>query len=409
MTTEGRGRTLAVVVLLLALLLPAGTGFASSADLAPAAAPAPRIGVVTMQPGEIFWERFGHNALVVIDPGTGLATSYNFGFFDLAEPDFVARFIRGEMRYRLVALPFQQDMRVYRDEGRGVDIQWLDLEPARARMLAESLADNARPENARYGYDYFLDNCSTRVRDAIDDALGGALRRQMAERSQGHTYRSEALRLASPAPLMWLGFDIGLGPSADRPLSRWAEAFVPMRLADALREAKLADGRPLVSEEYQILPHRLAPEPVGSPMRWWRWALAGLAIAAGVLWLRGHKPRVLAALAIPAWTVAGAIGALMLFTWLGTAHRFGWTNHNLLLFNPLCWLLLPGGWQLLRGRMPRAWFRWLLLMVAACPVVALFVYWLSALPQRHLHWIVLLLPIHAALAWALGRRGPEPR
>ena len=48
--------------------------------------------------------------------------------------------------------------------------------------------------------------------------------------------------------------------------------------------------------------------------------------------------------------------------------------------------------------------RRLLLVVAACPVVALFAYWLSALPQRHLHWIVLLLPVHAALAWAWGRK-----
>ncbi len=191
---------------------------------------APRIGVVTMQPGEIFWERFGHNALVVIDPATGRATSYNFGFFDLDEPDFIARFIRGDMRYRLVALPFQQDMQIYREEGRGVSIQWLDLEPVRAQALADALAVNARPENAHYQYDYFLDNCSTRVRDAIDSALGGALRRQTTGRSQGSTYRSEALRLASPAPLMWLRFDIGLGPCADRPLSRSAEAFGPMRL-----------------------------------------------------------------------------------------------------------------------------------------------------------------------------------
>lgn len=419
MTTEVCGRAaplsrtpmpkwLVHCLLLLALLLPASAGFASTADLASAAPPAPRVGVVTMQPGEIFWERFGHNALVVIDPETGRATSYNFGFFDLDEPDFFARFVRGEMRYRLAALPFQQDMQIYREEGRGVSIQWLDLDPARAQALADALAVNARPENAHYGYDYFLDNCSTRVRDAIDSALGGALRQQMSDRSDGSTYRSEAVRLASPAPLMWLGFDIGLGPSADRPLSRWAEAFVPMRLADALREVKLADGRPLVREEYEILPHRLAPEPVGSPKHWWWWALAGVAIGTALAWLGARKPRLLAALVLPGWMFAGVVGALFLFIWLGTAHRFGWANHNLLLFNPLCWLLLPGCWQLLRGRVPGAWFRRLLWVVAACPAVALLAYWLSALPQRHLHWIVLLLPVHAALAWVWGRNPDAP-
>ena len=420
MTTEVGGRAVAAaavprwstqvlvaqVVLWLALLLPLGS-HAGTAELAATAPPAPRIGVVTMQPGEIFWERFGHNALVVIDPTTGRATSYNFGFFDLGEPGFVANFIRGDMGYRLVALPFHEDMAIYRQEGRGVSIQWLDLAPADARTLANALALNARPENARYGYDYFLDNCSTRVRDAIDGALDGALERHMATPSEDSTYRTEALRLASPAPLMWLGFDIGLGPSADRPLSRWEEGFVPMRLADALREVRLADGRPLVSEEYEILPHRIAPEPQGSTRLWKWWALAGVLIAGATVWLGRRRPRVLAALALSGWTLAGTLGALFLFIWLGTAHRFGWANHNLLVFNPLCWLLLPGAWQLLRGRVPRHWFRRMLWVVAACPLVALLVYWMSALPQRHLHWIVLLLPVHAALAWTWGRRPTE--
>ena len=210
---------------------------------------------------------------------------------------------------------------------------------------------------------------------------------------------------------MWLGFDIGLGPSADRPLSRWAEAFVPMRLAAALRETRLPDGRPLVASEQQILPHRLAPEPQTIPARWPRWALAGLLVAAGLAWLGARAPRAVAGIAALTWAVAGLAGALMLFIWFGTAHRFGWANHGLLLFNPLCWLLLPGSVSLLRGRVPGTWFRWLLWLVAALPLFALFAYWLSALPQRHLHWIVLLWPVHLALAWTFGRhpRRAPPR
>ena len=152
-----------------------------------AAIAAPRIGVITMQPGEIFWERFGHNALVVDDPAKGPPMSYNFGFFNLEEPGFFRRFARGEMEYELVALPLEQDLAYYREVGRGVSLQWLDLDPARATRLAAALAENARPENARYRYDYFTDNCSTRVRDAIDRALGGTLQQQMSSRAQGNT------------------------------------------------------------------------------------------------------------------------------------------------------------------------------------------------------------------------------
>ena len=82
------------------------------------------------------------------------------------------------------------------------------------------------------------------------------------------TWRSEAVRLASPAGWMWLGFDLGLGPRADVPLTAWQEAFVPMRLADSLRGVRLADGRPLVRAEQVLLPHRLAPEPPAAPRPW---------------------------------------------------------------------------------------------------------------------------------------------
>ena len=370
--------------------------------LAATAFAAPRIAVLTMQPGEIFFERFGHNAIMVADSATGEATSYNFGYFDPAEEDFIARFIRGDMQYQLAALPVGHDLAYYRDVGRGVDIQWLDLEPDVATELAAQLAWNARPENARYGYDYFRDNCSTRVRDALDAALGGTLRSQMAG-SRGSTYRSEATRLARPAPWMWLGFDIGLGPAADRPLSLWDEAFVPMRLQAELRRARTADGKPLVSHEERILPHRLPPEPEARPPQSWLWLLAGLALGAGLVWTARRRPRLAAAAALAFWLLSAVFASLMLFIWLGTEHRFGWANRNLLVFSPVCALLLPGAITLLRGREPGRWFHLLLWVPVATAVAAWFVHGLSRFPQQDLHWVLAVLPVHAALAWTWGR------
>ena len=359
---------------------------------------------MTMLPGEIFWERFGHDAIVVDDPARGEPVSYNFGFFDPSEPDFIPRFIRGQMRYQLVALPLREDLAYYRDVGRGVSIQWLDLTAQQATQLADALAVNALPQNAQYSYDYFTDNCSTRVRDALDRALGGGLKRQLSARSRGNTYRSEAVRLASPAPLMWLGFDIGLGPFADVPLARWQEAFVPMRLADSLREATGTDGRALVVSEQQLLPHRIAPEPAEHARPWWPWALWGIAIAIGTLRLGRTAPRALATVALPTWTVMGLLGGLMAFIWFGTAHRAGWANQNLLLFNPLCLLLLPGALRIARGRAAGAWFGRCLALVAICAVAIWIVRWLPFPEQDNTHWIALLLPIHLALFASLQRR-----
>ena len=103
--SRGDGRLLPLLwrLLLLVWLLPL-TAFAQVPAALPATAP-PRIGVMVMQPGEIFWERCGHDSVVVADPSTGETISYNFGFFDPGEPDFVSRFVRGDMRYRLAAVP----------------------------------------------------------------------------------------------------------------------------------------------------------------------------------------------------------------------------------------------------------------------------------------------------------------
>ncbi|MDL5365474.1 DUF4105 domain-containing protein [Xanthomonas sp. NCPPB 2654] len=384
-------------------MAPATAPVAAAPD-ADADAPAPRIGVATMQPGEVFFERFGHDAIVVVDPRSGQATSYNFGFFDPSEPDFVSRFAAGDMMYYLVALPLQEDLAQYRDAGRGVDIQWLDMEPAQARALQAALTWRARPENARYRYDYYTANCATMVRDALDRALDGALHAQLSGRSRGNTYRSESVRLASPAPWMWLGFDLGLGPFADKPLSRWEEAFVPMRLAESLGEVRNRAGRPLVQARQQVLPQRLAPEPKERLRHWWPWLLAGLLVAAGVLAL-ARRPRRLAALALPFWLLCALGGGVLLYLWGFSDHRAAWANRNLLLLDPLCLPLLAGAVTLLRGRQPGRWFGVLLWTVVALAGAALLIHWLSMLqPQFNLQWIALLLPVHAALAWAFTRR-----
>ncbi|MCL7714225.1 DUF4105 domain-containing protein [Stenotrophomonas mori] len=384
------------------LLLAAGPAAAAVDEHGPA----PRIGVVTMQPGTVFFERFGHDALVVAPAGGGPLLSYNFGFFDPSETDFIGNFVRGRMMYYLVALPLDEDLAGYRDAGRGAGLQWLDLPPAQARALADDLAERARPENARYRYDYFTANCSTMVRDALDRAMDGGLRSQLSGRSRGNTYRSEAVRLASPAPWMWLGFDLGLGPWADQPLSRWQEAFVPMRLADSLREVRNSEGRPLVQAEQALLPQRLPAEPGERARADWPWLLTGLVLAA-LLWAARGRRRVLGGFALPFWLFCGVAGLLLAYLWGLSEHRAAWANRNLLLLNPLALLLLPGAWQLLRGRRPGRLFAWAAWTVAGIATLALPLHWLSLQAQTNAQWIMLLLPVHLALALALGR-APAP-
>lgn len=365
--------------------------------MAPAMAAPVRVGVMTMQPGGIFWERFGHNA-VVVDDGERI-TSYNFGFFDPGEADFTANFIKGRMNYLLAALPLEQDLSYYRRAGRGVSIQWLDLDETQRDFIAGRLEYLARPENARYRYDYFTNNCATRVRDVVDEALSGRLQKQLGASSLGNSYRSETVRLAWPARWMAIGFDLGLNAKADAALSRWQEAFIPMRLQDSLAEFRMADGRPLVRETEILLEDKRMPPPAEVP----QWSLAAMAIGialGGAFFLAGRKhPKAFKAMALVYGGLCGLIGTALLLIWIGTEHRFAHGNANLLLFSPLSWLALVLYSIRDRSAIGQRAFTLTVMVLAGMAVLAVTLRLLDAGSQHNLNWILMALPAH----WAISR------
>jgi hypothetical protein len=375
-----------------------------TSEAASRATPAPRIGLVTMGPGPEYWARFGHNAILVDDGRT--RTLYNYGYFDFAQANFLTRFLQGRMLYQLVALPMDADLRGYAADGRGVVLQWLRIPPERARALADFLAWNARPENAEYRYDYFTENCSTKVRDALDQALGGELRRALSGRSHGYTFRDEARRLAATLPWLYLGIHLGLGPFTDRPTSLWEESYVPQRLREAVAEVRGTDGEPLVAETVQLLPHRIEDAPAAPPD--WRMGFLATGIAWSILLVFGMRPgarsgvRRATTLALGmTWGVCGLVGLGLLALWGLTDHVAAWGNENVLLFNPLCLALLGALAPLWRGSSPARWTGRVALAVALCAGLALFLKFLPFRIQSNGDWIALMLPVHALLAWRL--------
>jgi len=132
--------------------------------------------------------------------------------------------------------------------------------------------------------------------------------------------------------------------------------------------------------------------------------LAGLGLSAVFWTLARARPRLAAALAAIPWLACGVLGTLMLYLWLGTEHRFAWANENLLLFDPLCLLLLPGAWAIAGGKAPGRVFRIVLPVVAAAAVVAFVLKWVLLSSQVNEAWIALLLPLHVALWSGFKRR-----
>ncbi|MDR2011707.1 MAG: DUF4105 domain-containing protein [Rhodanobacter sp.] len=382
-----------------------------------AVADAPLISLLTIGPGEIFFERFGHNAIVVRGADGRPPAAYNYGIFDFDQQDFLLNFVRGRMLYRIAVDTLDEDLAMYREEGRAVVEQHLNLAPDQARVLAEFLAWNALPENAQYRYDYFLANCSTRVRDALDRALDGALHAQTEGRSRGYTYRLDALRLMAPEPWLMLAIDLGLGPFADQRIDVWQESFVPETLRDTATHVLItsADGHsvPLVADDHVIAQGRIEEPPALPPDLRWPFFGIGIALGALLFWLgTRHTAGIRIPLAIFASLFelfCGLGGLVLLFLWFGTEHRAAWRNENLLLLNPLCLLLIPAWLGMLRAHWRvRAFAARIAWIVVAGAAFGLFSKLLPWFVQVNFAWIVLFLPIHLALALTLTR-DPMPR
>jgi hypothetical protein len=323
-------------------------------------------------------------------------------------------FARGYMNYRMAADDLRGDMYYTNREGRWLQEQKLNLTPQQRATLAEFLQWNAQPENMNYRYDYFLSNCATRVRDALDMALGGALKKQLEAVQTPYSYRHEAVRLISPDFIAGVGMDLGLGPRADRPLNLWQQSFVPMVLMEAVRNVKVTDAegheQPLVISEQRLLNSRLPEDPKQPPDRRLPFLLIGLGVAALLLLLNWQRARLTArlpyAVLATALNLAFGLGGLILVAmWTLTQHWGGWDNENLLLLNPLCLLLLPAWAGSARARwQPSRFARHLVQVIAALAAFSLVLRLLPGCYQANLPWIFLLLPVHAALLLSIRRK-----
>lgn len=367
------------------------------------------IALITYGPGATYWERFGHDAIQVRDTVSGESVNFNYGEFDFNQQDFFLNFARGRMNYMMGAALSDIDESYYIDAGRSITRQRLALDAAQAGALRDFLLWNLRPENSGYGYDYYVDNCATRVRDALDQALGGALKAQLAARPGGMTYRQQTLRLMGAQPALMLVLDLGLGPYADHPLTQWQESFVPMVLQGAVDGVRIDDGkggsRPLVSDSRIVSANRLDTPPVQAPDLRGPLALVGLSIAALLLLAQRFWPIGFTLLGSVYTLAAGFVGLVLLALWTLTTHHSAWANANLLLFNPLAWLLLPTLWRARRGLAASRFIDGVIALQMLAVVVAVLLHLWPGVVQQNQPWLLFALPIWLVLAWRLRRPG----
>jgi hypothetical protein len=367
------------------------------------------VSLITYGPGETYWERFGHDAIELRDSVSGEAVDFNYGVFDFNESNFFINFARGRMHYLMDAEYSEPEQASYAQDGRSVTRQRLALTPEQASALRDFLLWNLRPENAGYPYDYYADNCTTRVRDALDKALGGVLKSQLTARAGGMTYRQQTARLMSAQPWLMLVLDLGLGPYADQPLNAWQESFLPMVLQAQLRDVHVDNGhggqRPLLQGEQLLSPNRLDAPPEAAPDLRLPLALAGLLVAMLIVSSRRWWPTGYALLGTLYLLAAGLVGLLLLGLWTLTTHHSAWANANLLLYNPLAFLLLPTLWRARRGLAASRFIDGVIALQLLAALIAILLHLLPGTVQQNQPWLLFALPCWLALAWSLRRAG----
>jgi hypothetical protein len=377
------------------------------------------VSLITGLPGDRVHAEFGHSAIRVRDPALGLDRAYNYGTFDFSDPYFVPKFAYGHLRYFLSTASYPAMRRAYRQAGRPLIEQRLNLTLEQRNALFRVLEINARPANRAYRYDFFFDNCSTRVRDALEKALGDAL--AFAPRPAPETsFRRLLDPYVADRPLLDVGFDLALGTPADRVATAREAVFLPEYLMRSFDHATVRAGettRPLVAERDTVFwvsgytaTERSLPWP--GAVLWGAFVAAAAATAWQARRIRqggGGEAgegdgRLAAVLDATLLGLTGTAGLVVVFLWFVSEHAVTGPNWNLLWAWPTH--LVAAFWM---GRpAPSASFR-VYLGTAAAAALVLALGW-NAWPQDF-HWavrpVVLLLGLR--LAWraarpALGRR-----
>lgn len=297
--------------------------------------------LVTFGPGQAYWERFGHNAIWLREPATGLDHTFNFGFFDFEQEDFFLRFLRGKMMYFSVAQPAARDFDFYQQQNRSIRLQKLNLSSSEFHRLRDYLLTEIKPENRNYHYDYYLNNCSTRIRDALDLALGGELADATKAAPSELNFRDQTRRLTQSQYWYYLGLEMGLGYPVDRSISRWEDMFIPMVVADEVSKLASSTGAPVVSLDLQLYASTLPAAATFPTSVWLRYLLSGFLLA-GLYWLLTQflSHRWANRLSISWVLLLGGCGLGLSFLWLFTDHSVTVNNANVLLLNPLLILAL---------------------------------------------------------------------
>jgi len=332
-------------VAILAVLLYVSTSTVSSvaASNSLQLSPDAEISLLTCSPGKEIYSLFGHSAVRVNDPVLDLDIVFNYGTFDFDTPHFHLKFMQGQLLYKLTVSTMEQFVQEYYHAGRAVYEQVLNLNMEETQRLFDFMMINRLPENAYYLYDFFFDNCATRIRDLADSLLYVVWADDRAispeiidpirskldysfyytpDSNYNRSFRDLLHPFLENVPWLRFGIDLLLGMPSDRVAHPFEFMYLPDEMLIAFARASLKNGNPLVSEHRIILSKRAAQDPPGifTP-RVVFWAIFVLAIISLAI------PKISRIFDLAFFNVLGIAGIIIFFLWFLSDH--GATKNNL--------------------------------------------------------------------------------
>ncbi|WP_138434683.1 lipoprotein N-acyltransferase Lnb domain-containing protein [Winogradskyella algicola] len=333
--------------------------FAFQIQLSPDA----EVSVLTFGPGKSLNDAFGHNAFRIKDKAKGIDIVYGYGQYDFDAPNFYLKFARGKLNYLISRHFFGDIFNYYSRQNRTIEEQVLNLSTEQKQKLFNYLENNYKPENRKYLYDFFYDNCATKIRDVLSTVSNNTISFEKPNNFEQKTFRALIYEHVDKNSWGSLGIDIALGSVVDREASANEYMFLPKYINSFFEVSKINGSSDLVKSSSTLYETRNENESSNflfSPL-----VLLGL-IASFILYItyKDYKTQKRTKwLDITLFSLSGIIGILLLFLWFGTDHTATWQNYNLLWAFPLNILVIR---QLLKNDVKnwvRSYLKFLIIML----------------------------------------------
>ncbi len=374
------------------------------------------VAIITYGPGEFVFEKFGHIALALSDSSTGQDIAFNWGMFDFNQPNFLGRFLTGDTKYWMAGFRTADFNAVYMGENRTIRRQELQLSAVQRGAIADYVSWNAQDANKYYRYDYYADNCATRVRDVLNWVLQGQLEAPFQVPGAGRTWRNETARITASDPLVYPGIQVALGRHADHILTKWEESFMPELLANHLAALTVSDasGAPvkLIASDSVLFTANRPAMPDQAPSRVPMALVLGFVLAALVVLLAGVRAGV-ARLVLGAFSalwfgLGGLLGTALLMAGTVTKHLpYMGANHTMLQLHPLMLVAAVVVTMALWRGTRRQSAVGVSALVALLSVVGLVLQLMPSLYQQNGVVLAVVVPVHLAFTIALLRLPPR--